>query len=581
MPSVSEWVAGRAARDAGRGGRAGAGRHRGRVARRRRHLVAGRLRLVVAVALQVGRELRQRLLRRRAGVDAERAGPGAPDRLGPGGAGRGASGPPCSPSRSAAVLGLVLAVVVDRGCCVVGAASIAAAALYSGGPKPVRLVRAGRGHGARVLRVRGHVRLGLRAPRAGAVAGVVAVGAGRAAGLRHPAGQQPARRRRPTAVAGKRTLAVRIGAARDAPALRRRASPARSSPSWPIGAWRAGGAARPARRSRSPSPPCGRPDPRATPPALVGALVATARLQLVLVGPAGRRAWRCRDPGRRHRAAPSADRPRSTLLEGPAGWGECSPLPGYPCDPARAGRAAEEAAVRRLAGGRCATGSRSTRSSRRSRPTTAAGLAAGFAVREGQGGRRPGDDVDRVAAVRDAVGPRGRLRVDANGAWDVDTALADHRPPGPLRPRAGRAAGGVDRRPGRASAGGVAVSRSPPTSASRPSTTPAGSPRSTRPTCSCSRSSPSAGSPPPWPWPRPPACRRSCRRCSRRRWAWPPAWPWPPPSPTCPTPAGWARRPARPATWWPTRCVPVDGWLLRVRRPVPDPDLLARYAVAA
>ncbi len=28
------------------------------------------------------------------------------------------------------------------------------------------------------------------------------------------------------------------------------------------------------------------------------------------------------------------------LLEGPAGWGECSPLPGYPCDPSRAYAAA-------------------------------------------------------------------------------------------------------------------------------------------------------------------------------------------------------------------------------------------------
>ncbi|MDP1806258.1 MAG: enolase C-terminal domain-like protein, partial [Acidimicrobiales bacterium] len=33
-------------------------------------------------------------------------------------------------------------------------------------------------------------------------------------------------------------------------------------------------------------------------------------------------------------------------------------------------------------------------------------------------------DVDRVAAVRDAIGPHGRLRIDANGAWDIDTAVA-------------------------------------------------------------------------------------------------------------------------------------------------------------
>jgi len=31
-------------------------------------------------------------------------------------------------------------------------------------------------------------------------------------------------------------------------------------------------------------------------------------------------------------------------------------------------------------------------------------------------------DTARVAAVRDALGPHGRIRVDANGAWDVDEA---------------------------------------------------------------------------------------------------------------------------------------------------------------
>jgi L-alanine-DL-glutamate epimerase-like enolase superfamily enzyme len=31
-------------------------------------------------------------------------------------------------------------------------------------------------------------------------------------------------------------------------------------------------------------------------------------------------------------------------------------------------------------------------------------------------------DVERVAAVRDALGPTGRIRVDANAAWDVATA---------------------------------------------------------------------------------------------------------------------------------------------------------------
>ncbi|MCL2668928.1 MAG: O-succinylbenzoate synthase, partial [Micrococcales bacterium] len=33
------------------------------------------------------------------------------------------------------------------------------------------------------------------------------------------------------------------------------------------------------------------------------------------------------------------------------------------------------------------------------------------------------DDQARVEAVRDALGPAGKIRVDANAAWDVDTAV--------------------------------------------------------------------------------------------------------------------------------------------------------------
>lgn len=53
----------------------------------------------------------------------------------------------------------------------------------------------------------------------------------------------------------------------------------------------------------------------------------------------------------------------------------------------------------------------------------------------------PGDDVAdeqaRLEAVRDALGPEGRIRIDANGAWDVDTALARLR-------LLDRAAGGLE-----------------------------------------------------------------------------------------------------------------------------------------
>ncbi|MGH3697187.1 MAG: o-succinylbenzoate synthase [Pseudonocardiaceae bacterium] len=35
-----------------------------------------------------------------------------------------------------------------------------------------------------------------------------------------------------------------------------------------------------------------------------------------------------------------------------------------------------------------------------------------------------GEDLARVEAVRDALGPHGHIRVDANGRWDIDTAVA-------------------------------------------------------------------------------------------------------------------------------------------------------------
>jgi O-succinylbenzoate synthase len=111
----------------------------------------------------------------------------------------------------------------------------------------------------------------------------------------------------------------------------------------------------------------------------------------------------------------------AVLLEGPAGWGEWSPLPGYPSDPAVCRRAAEEAA---------AVG---WPPARRTRvrvnglvpavvPDEAAALAAGWADVKVKVGDAAG--VDRVAAVRDAIGPHANLRVDANGAWDVETAVA-------------------------------------------------------------------------------------------------------------------------------------------------------------
>jgi O-succinylbenzoate synthase len=45
-------------------------------------------------------------------------------------------------------------------------------------------------------------------------------------------------------------------------------------------------------------------------------------------------------------------------------------------------------------------------------------------VKVAEPGQTPADDLARVEAVRDALGPAGAIRVDANAAWDVDTAAA-------------------------------------------------------------------------------------------------------------------------------------------------------------
>lgn len=118
----------------------------------------------------------------------------------------------------------------------------------------------------------------------------------------------------------------------------------------------------------------------------------------------------------------------ATLIEGPQGWGEFSPLPGYPSDPLRCEEAAREAASVGWPG-----------AVRNAVPVNGlvpavdpetAGVLAGEAVASGVttvkvkvGGGSLSDDADRVAAVRNAVGAKGRIRLDANGAWDVDTAL--------------------------------------------------------------------------------------------------------------------------------------------------------------
>ncbi|WP_190819073.1 o-succinylbenzoate synthase [Saccharopolyspora pogona] len=119
---------------------------------------------------------------------------------------------------------------------------------------------------------------------------------------------------------------------------------------------------------------------------------------------------------------------RGVLLSGPAGWGEFCPFEDY--DDAQSVpwlRAALEACteewpepVRDRIPVNCTV------------PAVPAEKAAAIVAASGCGtakvkiaepGQSTGDDVERVAAVRDALGPGGGIRVDANAAWDVETAI--------------------------------------------------------------------------------------------------------------------------------------------------------------
>lgn len=117
----------------------------------------------------------------------------------------------------------------------------------------------------------------------------------------------------------------------------------------------------------------------------------------------------------------------AVLLQGPAGWGEFSPFAEYgPAYSARWLAAAREAAERPWpAPVRDVVAVNTTVPA--VDPATAAELVRRSGcttakVKVGEPGQELAADVQRVAAVREMLGPDGRLRVDANGAWDVATA---------------------------------------------------------------------------------------------------------------------------------------------------------------
>ncbi|WP_377640414.1 o-succinylbenzoate synthase [Oryzobacter terrae] len=118
------------------------------------------------------------------------------------------------------------------------------------------------------------------------------------------------------------------------------------------------------------------------------------------------------------------------LVEGPAGWGEFGPFPEYePAEAARWLAAAVESAW-----------SPWPEPVRSSVPVNATVPAVGpervaevlgrfpgcttAKVKVAERGQSVDDDVARVAEVRSVMGPSARVRVDANGVWSVEAALA-------------------------------------------------------------------------------------------------------------------------------------------------------------
>ncbi|GAA1135483.1 o-succinylbenzoate synthase [Nocardioides aquiterrae] len=117
------------------------------------------------------------------------------------------------------------------------------------------------------------------------------------------------------------------------------------------------------------------------------------------------------------------------LLPGPAGWGEWSPFLEYDAVVAEPWlRAAEEAAA-----GDWPDAVRDRVPVNVTVPAVGPEQAHAIVLRGGcrtakvkvaEPGQSLADDQARLEAVRDAIGPGGRVRIDVNGGWDVDTAVA-------------------------------------------------------------------------------------------------------------------------------------------------------------
>lgn len=169
------------------------------------------------------------------------------------------------------------------------------------------------------------------------------------------------------------------------------------------------------------------------------------------IGPGYRRGVAARRPdvdGARVYAIPLTTRFRGitvregVLLPGPAGWGEFCPFPEYDDRESAAwlATAVEQCTVgwpdpvREFVAVNCtvpAVGPEQAHAL-----VTASGCRTAK-IKVADHPESLADDLARVEAVRDALGPGGAIRVDANGRWDVDTAVAHIR-------LLDRAAGGLE-----------------------------------------------------------------------------------------------------------------------------------------
>jgi O-succinylbenzoate synthase len=117
------------------------------------------------------------------------------------------------------------------------------------------------------------------------------------------------------------------------------------------------------------------------------------------------------------------------LVHGPAGWGEFSPFWDYDAAESRRWWAAAVEAA-------CEGWPEPRRTevpvnvtvpavdAERAHAIVAASGCRTAKVKVAEPGQPAADDRARVEAVRDALGPDGAIRVDANGGWDVGTATA-------------------------------------------------------------------------------------------------------------------------------------------------------------